>query len=241
MRASAHPRAAPRGVYADRVPTPSTRTLAITALLVCTGLALAVACATTNDPYALLTRGYPDEAAAGCRLELSDTPSPLLKIDGRVNLPKGVLLLDEPLDFYKESEVARLAGSPCRIYAIYGWANAIDPIDYPNEYPDTVVAGATGVPRDHITWSEVTSTPTRFSGAYEYRDWYPQVPPRKGWATLRVYSGVAYWFALETNQQYWYSVADILKRSAETAQFTPAMGQGPSTLDDVSTGGPAPD
>jgi hypothetical protein len=87
----------------------------------------------------------------------------------------------------------------------------------------------------------VTSTPTRFSGAYEYRDWYPKpVPPRKGWATLRVHSGVAYWFALETNQQYWYSVADIFKKSADTARFTAAMGQGPSTLDDVSTGGPAP-
>lgn len=204
-------------------------------------LAVAVACANANDPYAILTRGYPDEAG-GCRLELAADPSPLLDIDGRATLPKGVLLLDDPLDFYKESEVARLAGSPCRIYAIYGWSNAIDPIDDPNEYPDTIVTGATGVPRDHVTWSEVTSTPTRFSGAYEYRDWYPtRVPPRKGWATLRVYRGVAYWFALETNQQYWYSVADIFKESADSARFTPSRGQGPSTLDDDATGGPAPD
>lgn len=202
---------------------------------------LAVACATASDPYSILTRGYPDEAG-GCRLELSAAPSPLLAIEGRATLPRGVLLLAESLDFYKDSEVARLSGSPCRIAAMYGWSNAIDPIDHPNEHPDTIVAGATGVPRDHVTWSEVTNTPTRFSGAYEYRDWYPRpVPPRKGWATLRVYRGVAYWFALETNQQYWHSVADILKKSAETAVFTPAMGQGPSTLDDDDTGGPAPD
>lgn len=226
-------------MYSRRVRPTSTRILA----LACLAVTVAVACAAAraSDPYTVLTRGHPDEAG-GCRLELSATESPLLDIEGRVTLPRGVLLLDETLDFYQETEVARLAGSPCRIYAIYGWANAIDPIANPNEYPDVIIAGATGVPHDQITWSEVTSTPTRFSGAYEYRDWYPRpVPPRKGWATLRVYSGVSYWFALETNQQYWHSVADIFKRSAESAQFTPSRGQGPSTLDDISTGGPAPE
>ncbi|MCY1055348.1 hypothetical protein [Nannocystis sp. SCPEA4] len=184
-----------------------------------------------RDPYAVLMRGHPEEAG-GCTLALSDVQSPLLEIQGWVNLPRGVLLIDEPLDFYKDSEVARLVGSPCRTYAIYGWFNVIDPVR-PDDHPDGIVYGTLGLPPYHVRWSEVTRTPTRFSGAYEYRDWYPRpVPPRKGWAHLRVLRGVAYYFVLETNQDYWDSLSDIFKRSAETAVFTAARGQGPSALDD---------
>jgi hypothetical protein len=195
-------------------------------------LILGVACGNVSV-YTELVRGRPEEAAGGCRLELSATESPLLDIHGRVNLPKGVWLTGKTVDFYKESDVAKLVDSPCRTYALYGSFNAIDPVDRSEEFSDGIVATALGVPRDRVTWSEITVAPTRFTGAYEYRDWYPRdVPPRKGWVTLRVLKGVAYYFLLETNQQYWDSVSDTFKKSAETAVFTAAMGQGPSALDD---------
>lgn len=211
----------------------------VSASAVCIGLVIG-ACASARDPYTILMRGHPEEAE-GCHLELSDVQSPLLEIDGRVHLPRGVPLLSETLDFYKDSEVARLAASPCRTYAIYGWFNAIDPTNIPNEYAEAFAYDALGVPAEHVTWTGVTQTTTRFSGAYAYRDWYPRpVPPRRGWVHLKVLRGVAYYVALETNQDYWRSLVDIFQRSAETAVFTPARGQGPSTLDDGSTGGPAP-
>ncbi|MBZ5714520.1 hypothetical protein [Nannocystis pusilla] len=204
---------------------------ALVLLALVIGLDVACAGVAARDPYTALMRGHPEEAG-GCTLALSDVQSPLLEIQGRVNLPRGVLLIDETLDFYKDSEVARLVGSPCRTYAIYGWFNVIDPVG-PDDHRDGIVYSALGLPPDHVRWSEVTMTPTRFSGAYEYRDWYPRpVPPRKGWATLRVLRGVAYYFVLETNQDYWDSLGEIFKRSAETAVFTAARGQGPSALDD---------
>ncbi len=171
-----------------------------------------------------LGRG-PDAAAEGvCTRGLDEAPTTALGGNVHARLPRGVLAIREALRFYHADDARALAASPCRSYAMF--ESFVDsPTRTPSQLREQVVQMALFLADQTVQWSDVSVDADGVRGAYEYRGWMPDGNlRRKGWATIKLSAGNAYFYVQETDAHHWDALADTFRASAATMRVGPPPG-----------------
>lgn len=165
--------------------------------------------------------GRGPNAEGVCTRGLDEAPTAALGGNVHARLPRGVLTIREALRFYHADDVRALAASPCRSYAMF--ESFIDAqTRTPSQLREQVVQMALFLADQTVQWSDVSVDADGVRGAYEYRGWMPDGNlRRKGWATIKLSAGNAYFYVQETDAHHWDALSATFRASAETMRVGP--------------------
>jgi hypothetical protein len=156
-----------------------------------------------------------------CTTGLDEAPTVGRSGSVRAHLPRGVLAIREALRFYDADQMRALAAAPCRSYAMF--ESFVDsPARTPAQLREHVVQLALFLADQTVQWSELSVDADGVHGAYEYNGWMPDGNERrKGWATIKLDAGHAYFYVQETDAKHWDALAGTFRASAATLRVGP--------------------